>query len=125
MECSPASTRRTMSRRVRSESAWNHASARSSSFSVTSPTYNQMVVDCQEVGPQLFLGTSVEPDVAVGHAFGRPRGVVDPVVVMAAEQDAVRDVGRASAAPGGPVVGLGPGAGDVAACCAAGLVAQQ
>ena len=49
-ECSPASTRRMMSRRVRSASAWNRASARSSLTSVTEQTYNQWVVGCQ--GPR-------------------------------------------------------------------------
>ena len=34
-ECSPVSTRRMMSRRVRSASAWNRASARSSTSTVT------------------------------------------------------------------------------------------
>src|SRR5882757_19940 len=48
-ECSPASTLRRMSRRVRSASAWNRASARSSSLSLTGQIYNQSVVRCQEV----------------------------------------------------------------------------
>src|SRR5699024_9230870 len=45
--------------------------------------------------------------------------------MVGAQQHAVLDVRRATAAPGGPVVGLGPGAGDVATCCAAGPVAPQ
>src|SRR5690606_35736721 len=93
--------------------------------SVTSTTYNQLVVGCQEGSADLVLAPPVEPDVSVGHPFGRPGGVVDSVVVMAAQEDTVLDVGRASGAPGGPVVGLGPGAGDVAACGATSLVAQE
>src|SRR3954469_21524402 len=37
-----------MSRRVRSASAWNRASARSASSSITQTTYNQVVVCCQD-----------------------------------------------------------------------------
>src|SRR5918997_453902 len=59
-ECSPASTRRMMSRRVRSASAWNRASARSSSCSVTKRTYNHLVVCCQgRLGGQGLLSRGV------------------------------------------------------------------
>src|SRR4051812_43237143 len=79
-ECSPASTRRMMSRRVRSASAWNRASARSSSTSVTHPTYNQMVVCCQVP----LARTELESDLVQVGLAGEQRGpgevgVVDTV----------------------------------------------
>ena len=48
-QCSPASTRRMMSRRVRSASAWNRASARSSSSPVTKQ--NIQPISCRLSSP--------------------------------------------------------------------------
>ena len=71
------------------------------------------------------LGTSGEADVAVGEDLVGVAGVVDEVVVVAAQADAVVDVGLATLGPGFEVVGLGPGGGDGAALAAAVLVAQR
>jgi hypothetical protein len=53
-----------------------------------------------------------------------PVGVVDEVVVVAAEEAAVGDTGGAALGPGGEVVALGPGRGSVAALGDAAAVAQ-
>jgi hypothetical protein len=74
---------------------------------------------------QVGLSAAVEADVAVGQPDGEVAVVVGAVVMVAAEQDGVVDVGLAEPAPGEPVVGLRPGAGDVAALGAAGPVAQE
>jgi hypothetical protein len=57
----------------------------------------------------------VEADVAIGEAIGSVGRVVDPMVVVAAEQDAVVEVGAPAVLPRMQVVGLAPGGGDVAA----------
>src|SRR6187402_1734729 len=51
-----------MSRRVRSESAWNQASARSSSVSLMGLTYNQVVVRCQGSHPPGWAWLRKRPD---------------------------------------------------------------
>lgn len=62
------------------------------------------------------LSASVEPDVAVGEPLGAVAGVVGTVVVMAAEQLALVEVGAAALGPGiAAVVRFAPGPGDVAA----------
>ena len=66
------------------------------------------------------LSASVEPDVAGGESFGAVGLFVDAVVVVAAEEDAVVEVGQPAEQPGVPVVGLAPGPGDVAALGPAG-----
>ena len=53
------------------------------------------------------------------------RGVVGAVVVMTAEQGGVVEVGRAALGPFDPVVGLCPGAGDVATLGLTGLRTEQ
>lgn len=68
----------------------------------------------------------MEPDVSAGEALGAVVGVVDPMVVVAAEELAVVEVGAAAGPPRvAAVVGLAPGAGDVAALGAARPVAEQ
>jgi len=71
------------------------------------------------------LSAWVEAVVAVGEAFESPSWFVGLVVVVAAEQDAVGEVGAATGVPGVEVVGLAPGAGDVAALGTTGPVADQ
>ena len=71
------------------------------------------------------LGTSVELEVAVGEAVGAVAGVVDPVVMVAAEQDGVGRGRWVRRVPGVEVVGVAPGAGGLTAFGAAGLVADQ
>ena len=68
--------------------------------------------------PDTGLSASMEPEVAVGKPVGAVPGVVDAMVVVAAEQQRVGEVGAAGGRPGHEVVGLGPGAGDVAALSA-------
>ena len=65
----------------------------------------------------------MEADVAVGEDFVGVAGVVEQVVVEAAAQDAVVEVGLAAFGPGDPVMGLAPRRGDRAALGAAVLVA--
>jgi len=85
-ECSSASTRRRMSRRVRSASAWKRASTLSVSASATPQTYNRRVV-CQVCGscpgrpPGVHAGPTAQAD--------RARFVVAP-------SPARRSVGNAS-----------------------------
>ena len=67
----------------------------------------------------------MEAVVAVGEALEAPVGFVGAVVVVAAEQDAVVEVGAAGGRPGVEVVGFAPGAGGVAAFGAAGRVADE
>lgn len=71
------------------------------------------------------LSTAVEPQVTVGQPLGAVSGVVKAVVVVAAEQQPVGQVGGALVRPGREVVGLGPGARNVAALRPARLVPQQ
>ena len=61
------------------------------------------------------LSASVEAEVTVREAIGSVGRVVDPMVVVAAEQDAVVDVRATAVLPRMQVVGLAPGGGDVAA----------
>ena len=71
------------------------------------------------------LSAPVEPDAPVSHVLDAPSRFVGAVVVTAAEQDSVVEVGAAAVVPGVEVVGLAPGAGDVAALGAAGAVPHQ
>ena len=63
-------------------------------------------------------------EVAVGGAGGGVAGVVGALVVPVAEQDTVGEVGLAAVGPGGGVVGLAPGCGDVTVLGPAAGVAQ-
>lgn len=67
----------------------------------------------------------MEADVARREPLGALLWVVDAAVVAAAEQDAVAQVGGAVATLGVEVVGVTPGAGDVAAFGAADPVSDQ
>jgi hypothetical protein len=56
----------------------------------------------------------VEAVVTVGEAIGSVGRIMDPMVVVAAEQDTVVDVGAPAVLPRMQVVGFAPGGGDVA-----------
>ena len=67
----------------------------------------------------------MEAEVSVGEAVGAVARVVGSVVVVAADEDAVVEVGGAAVVPGVEVVGFAPGAGGVASFGTTGLVADQ
>ena len=81
----------------------------------------------ERIGPARCrrLSAWVEAVVAVGQSLEAPSWFVGPMVVVAAEEDGVREVGPAAGVPWVEVVGLAPGAGDVAALAAAGAVADE
>ena len=57
----------------------------------------------------------MEAEVPAGEAIGPIGRVVDPMVVMPAEEDAVVEVRASAVLPRMQVMGLAPGGGDVAA----------